>query len=244
MELEAYSEKMTRAERLASLGTLSATLSHELTQPLTVIALSIEDALVELEGISCPNVVTEGLRDSLSEVSNITTIVERFRNFARKSSGMAVDEVEFRVVAEKIVNLLSKSARQAAVTLHLKDVDKLPMVYFDEKELEQLFFALIQNAIQAADGKNPHNLTIEGAVINKYIELRFSDDCGGIEEADVDNVFEPFFTTKALGEGTGLGLCIVQRVAERAGGEVSVENRPGEGVTFAVKLGISENRMS
>lgn len=243
MELEIYREKMTRAERLASLGTLSATLAHELTQPLTVIGLSIEDALAELEGISCPEAVGEGLRDSLSAVSNATTIVERFRSFARKSSGKSVEKVELRIVAEGIIKLLKKSAQQARVAVHLKGVDELPAVYLNEKEMEQLFFALVQNAIHAADGKTAHNLVVEGAVKSEYIELRFSDDCGGIEQADVDKVFEPFFTTKSAGEGTGLGLCIVQRVAERSGGRVRVENRSGEGVTFVVTLGISKDSM-
>jgi len=243
MELDAYREKMTRAEQLASLGTLSATLAHELTQPLTVIGLSIEDALAELEGISCPEAVGEGLRDSLSEVSNVTAIVERFRSFARKSSGKTVEKVGLRIVGERIIKLLKKSAQQSRVSVHLRGIDKLPDVYMNEKDLEQLFFALVQNAIHAADGKKAHNLVIEGGVKSEYIELRFSDDCGGIEQADVDRVFEPFFTTKSAGEGTGLGLCMVQRVAERSGGRVRVENRPGDGVTFVVTLGISKDSM-
>jgi len=244
MELETYREKMTRAERLASLGTLSATLAHELAQPLTVIGLSIADSLAELEGITCPASVTEGLRDSLNEVSSVTSIVERFRSFARKSSGKTVERVELGVVAERVVKFLGKGAEQVGLALQFKGVDELPAVYLNEKDVEQLFFALVQNAIHAADGKKDRELIIDGAVKDGYIELRFSDNCGGIDQADVDKVFEPFFTTKPAGEGTGLGLCIVERVAERSGGRVRVENRPGEGVTFVVTLGIGENTMS
>jgi len=244
IELEAYSDKMTRAEQLASLGTLSATLAHELTQPLTVIGLSIEDALAELEGISCPRAVGEGLRDSLIEVSNATSIVERFRSFARKSSGKTVERVELGVVAERIVKFLGKGAKQAGLTLQIKGVDELPAVYLNQKELEQLFFALVQNATHAAGGKKDRELIIEGAVKDGYIELRFSDNCGGIDPGDVDKIFDPFFTTKPASEGTGLGLCIVERVAERSGGRIRVENRPGEGVTFVVMLGISGTPIS
>lgn len=244
MEIDAYGEKMTQAERLASLGTISATLAHELTQPLTVISLSIEDSLTELEGVSCSRAVKEGLRDSLKEVGNVTAIVERFRNFARKSSAKTVNKVKLKVVAERIIKLLSKSAEQATVDLHVKDLEKLPKVYFNEKEMEQLFFALVQNSIQAADGKGRHKLVIDGAVKDEYIELRFEDDCGGVKADDVESIFEPFFTTKAAGEGTGLGLCIVQRVAERSGGHVRVDNRQGEGLTIIVTLGIAEKRTS
>jgi signal transduction histidine kinase len=63
-----------------------------------------------------------------------------------------------------------------------------------------------------------------------------------VKADDVESIFEPFFTTKAAGEGTGLGLCIVQRVAERSGGHVRVDNRPGEGLTIIVTLGIAEKR--
>ncbi|MBN2136190.1 MAG: PAS domain S-box protein [Sedimentisphaerales bacterium] len=244
MELGAFSEKMTRAERLASFGTLSATLAHELTQPLTVISLAIEDSLAELEGTSCSDTVRDGLRDSLKEVSNVTSIVDRFRYFARKSSEKVVEEVELKAVAERIVKLLNKSAQEAEISLHLKGMEKLPIVYMNEKDLKQLFFALIQNCIQASVGRGRCKLVIDGSVQDKYVELRFADNCGGIEPGDVERVFEPFFTTKAASAGTGLGLCIVQRVAERTGGKVWVENRPGRGSTFVVRLGISGDKIS
>lgn len=243
-ELEAYRDKMVQAERLASLGTLSATLAHELAQPLTVIALAIENSLADLETASCPQAVTEELRDSLDEVANVTSIVERFRDFARKSSVKTVDTVNLDAVARRILKLLSKRAQNAGVALRLKGMDELPPVYLNEKDLEQLFFALVENAIQAADNHKSRGLIIDGAAKDEYIELRFSDNCGGIEPKNVDKIFEPFFTTKPPGQGTGLGLCIVQRVAERSGGKVRLENKPGEGSTFVVTLGIKENETS
>lgn len=243
MELEVYRGKIAQADRLASLGTLSATLVHELTQPLTVITLSIENSLEELEKISCPQTVTDELRDSMSAVSNVTSIAERFRNFARKSSEKTIDRVELGAVAERIVKLLNKGAQQAGIELRLGRLDKLPPVHLNEKDLEQLFFALVQNAMQAAGGKKGRELVIDGAVKRSLIELRFSDNCGGIQPENLDKIFEPFFTTKPAGEGTGLGLCIVQHIAERSGGGVRVENRPGEGAAFIVTLGIDKNKM-
>ncbi len=240
-EFNIYSEKMARAEELASLGTLSATAAHELTQPLTVIRLSIENALTQLEATSSPETVTRRLKDSLTEVSNITSIVERFRNYARRSSEEIVKEVELGAVAEKIVKLLNESARRVKIALCLNDVDKLPPVYSNEKDMEQLFFALVDNAIQAADGKKSRELIISGAVKNEHIELWFSDNCGGIAPDNIDKIFEPFFTTKPKGQGTGLGLCIVQSIVSRAGGEIQVESKFGEGSTFFVTLPIKES---
>ncbi|MHC4296328.1 MAG: ATP-binding protein, partial [Planctomycetota bacterium] len=75
-------------------------------------------------------------------------------------------------------------------------------------------------------------------------ELRFADDCGGIAPEHVDSVLEPFFTTKPPGEGTGLGLCIVQQIASRAGGKVSVESEFGRGSTFLVTIPLDKNGRS
>ena len=238
-ELDMYREKMARAEQLASLGTLSATMAHELTQPLTVANLSIENSLAELEKTSCPGDVVKELKDCLAELSHITSTVNRFRNFARKSSEKTIKQVNLKSLAERITKLLNESAQRTKLGLHLKNMDNLPPLYSNEKDLEQLFFALIDNAIQAADGKKGRQLTISGAVQDTDVELQFSDNCCGIAPENIDRIFEPFFTTRPAGEGTGLGLCIVQRIVSRAGGKVRVESKIGEGSTFSVTLPIN-----
>jgi len=243
-EMEMYRERMARAEQLASLGTLSATVAHELTQPLTVIRLSIENALAKLEATSSPENVTRKLKDSLNEVSNVASIVERFRNFARRSTEEIVVEVDLEAIGTKIVKLLNESAQRAKVALCLNGLDKLPLVYSNEKDMEQLFFALVDNAIQAADGKKSRQLIISGAVKNGHIELWFSDNCGGIAPENIDKIFEPFFTTKPKGQGTGLGLCIVQSIVSRAGGKIRVESKFGEGSTFFITLPTNKDMRS
>jgi PAS domain S-box-containing protein len=242
--LASYREKMIRAKQLASLGTLGATLVHEITQPLTVITLSIENALTKLKTMPCSATVTRKLKDSLAGASSITSIVERFRNDARKSSEGITEEVKLEPVAERTVRFLSESARRARVTLCLKGLDKLPPVYSSEKDMEQLFFALIENAIQAATGKKDRQVVISGDVEGDYVQLRFADNCGGIAPENLGKIFELFFTTKPAGEGTGLGLCIVEHVVSRAGGKVRVESKAGKGSTFFVTLPISAGEKS
>jgi len=237
-ELAAYSERMIRAEQLASLGTLSATLSHELTQPLTVIRLSIQNSLNDLEKMPCPPRVVEDLRDGLAEVASVTAIAERFRSFARRSSEKVARETSIPETAGRVMRLLHESARRASMVLEMQGLDALPAVCIHEKDLEQLFFALAQNAIQAADGRRARHFTILGRREGDQIELQFSDDCGGIAPEILPHIFEPFFTTKPAGEGTGLGLCIVQRVVAQAQGRMSVESNCGSGTTFGVSLPI------
>ena len=71
---------------------------------------------------------------------------------------------------------------------------------------------------------------------NQQIVLSFEDTCGGIPAESLDKIFQPFFTTKGLGEGTGLGLCIVETTVSRLGGKVHVETTAGEGSTFRITL--------
>ncbi len=240
-ELNIYREKMAQAEQLSSVGTLSATLAHELTQPLTVISLSIENSLTELEKTSCPDTVVKDLKEGLSEVSSMTSMVNRFRNFARISIKRTVSKVDLKAVAERIANLLDESAWRAKVTLQVEGMDKLPTIYSCVRELEQLFFSLIENAIQAADGKKSRQVIISSVVKDEHIELQLSDNCGGIAPENLDRIFEPFFTTKPAGERTGLGLCVVERIVNRAGGKVRVESKLGKGSTFFVTLPINKD---
>jgi PAS domain S-box-containing protein len=241
-ELSRYREQMARSEQLASLGTLSATMAHQLTQPLTVIRLSLDNALDELEASSSSETVIRRLKESVTQVSNITSIVERFRNFARKSSGRTVAEINMKAVAVRIASLLSESARSANIILRIRNMDDLPCPWMNENDLEQLLFALIENTIQATDGKKARHLIISGAMKDKHIELRISDDCSGIPPENIDKIFEPFFTTKPRGQGTGLGLCIVQDVVSRNGGRVRVESEVGKGTTFIIRFPFEQDK--
>jgi PAS domain S-box-containing protein len=243
-ELSLYREKITQAEHLASLGILSAEMVHQLTQPLTVIKLSIQNAVAALEGPrwagtqkdSSSKLAAGKLDDSLDAISDITSMIDRFRSFARRSSDIRVSRVNLHSVARKIVELLSETARRARITISFEGVDELPAVYMGKGTPEQLFFALIENAIQAADGKEEHTLVIRGSAENRYVTLRFCDDCGGIAPENLERIFEPLFTTKPAGQGTGLGLCVVQRIVSQAGGTIHAESTYGQGTTFTVTL--------
>ncbi|MHC4203215.1 MAG: PAS domain S-box protein [Planctomycetota bacterium] len=240
-EINTYREHMARTEWLASLGTLSATVAHEFKQPLTVIHLSVDDALDELKAMSARIESTrQGLNETLTQVSNLASIVEEFRNFAGKPMQKVLNEVDIRAVAERVIKYLSGKAEQARIVLRLDEMDRLPPIRISEKDLEQIFFALVENAIHAADGKQVRNLSIRGVVRGNCIELCFSDDCGGIPSENLDDIFEPFFTTKSPDRGTGLGLCVVQKIVSCVGGRVSVKSKFGKGSTFIVTLPVDE----
>jgi len=235
-ELEEFREKMARAEHLASLGTLSATIAHELTQPLTVSRLALQEALAELEDKGCSPEAMEALRESLGGIADAASRVERFRNFARRSSKEAPTYVQIGQVVARTVKLLEGKARESGMSLISQNLDDFPALLANEKDMEQMCFALIENAIQAAGDGRKHRLVVSGATAEGQLLLRFEDDCGGIPDAHEDEVFQPFFTTKPPSEGTGLGLCIVERIVDQTRGKIHVENTPGQGVAFCISL--------
>ncbi len=235
-QLEQYQQHIRQAERLASVGTLSATIAHELTQPLTVIRLSIQFAMAQLKKTGCPPGALDALRDSLDGVADVVARVERFRNYARQSTKANPSHVRLTDIVARTLGLLEDKAHACRVSLASEGLDALPMIHADPKDLEQMCFALIENAIQAADGQEDRQFTVKGQVKGDKIVLSFEDTCGGIATEDLDKIFQPFFTTKALGEGTGLGLCIVESTVSRLGGKIRVETTPAQGSTFHVTL--------
>jgi len=235
-QLPEHHESLRNAERLASLEMISVALAHELTQPLSVVQLAMQSASAELERLNCPDVIRQDLQAGLVACAKTGKIINRFRDFARRPGKPKEIEIHLDHVADRTFRLLEQSAGQARVRLWTENLDAQPALRIREDELDQLFFALVQNAVQAADGLRDRHLLISGALQDSAILLQFQDNCGGIEPAHLPRIFEPFFTTKPPGKGTGLGLYIARRVVYRRGGQISVDSQHGKGTTFTVTL--------
>lgn len=235
-ELDSYYEKMRRAEQLASLGMVSATIAHELNQPLTVIKLFLQLGLRALKDDNDVDKVAEVIDDCLGEITKAASTVDRFRRFARKAAPVYVTEVDLVEVAERVVGLLTEGARRSKLNLSVNVENRPPHIIGNSVELEQMFFVLIQNAIQAADGETRQDMKITISSADNRVQLTFADTCGGIEQENIDKIFEPFFTTKPANVGTGLGLCILERIVKGHSGSVRVESQEGHGTIFYISL--------
>jgi C4-dicarboxylate-specific signal transduction histidine kinase len=228
---------MFRAEQLAGLGTIGAMTSHELNQPLTVIQLLLQQALRQLQAGNTDNSKTmENITDSLAEISKAVKTVDRLRNFARKTSLVDVDVVDLAEISERLVNVLSNNAYRANMEITLNVEDSPININGNMAEFEQMFFILIENAVQAADLAGSGKLAISISRNRDMIEMVFADSCGGVEEENVERIFEPFFTTKLPEKGTGLGLCVLQRIVKKYGGTVRLDNHPPKGAIFLISL--------
>jgi PAS domain S-box-containing protein len=235
-ELSLLREKISLAEKISQVSMLSASLAHELNQPLSVIRLLVQENHDLLRENTDSAGIQENGRKVLEAVSRVTDIIQRYRQYGTRLKAGRSQNIRLGEIAQRIRQVLSQSARMARVEIQVELSKELFLPVGNVEELEQIFFILMQNAIQAADGQVKHTFKILGDQRDDVIILRFEDDCGGIASEIRDKVFEPFYTTKSPDQGTGLGLCILDRIVRNYDGSVEMESRPGQGSTFFVTL--------
>jgi PAS domain S-box-containing protein len=235
-ELNEYRDKMIRTEHLVSLGTLGSAIAHQLNQPLTAIRLFLQQSMRCLDKNTGIQNVRERIQDSLTEINNASNIISRFLQYTHLTPDDMTQKISLASIANKIVTIMADRARKAKMTLRVVGLDTMPELEAVEGEIEQIFFILVQNAIQAADAKKNSQLEISARLVDGQVELKFADTGCGISPENQRKLFQPFFTTKTEGQGTGLGLCILNRIVTRYGGKVSVESQLGIGTTFWVVL--------
>jgi PAS domain S-box-containing protein len=235
-QLEAYHAKMARTEQLASVGTLSATLAHGLSQDLTAVCLPIQNAVAALAPRDDLEDAKSDLEEACVAISKILSRVAQVKMFSRRSWQDSVQYVALDEICERIVTLLGSVMERVRLTVHVECTGEPLKLWANESDIEQLFFSLIENCIQAADTDRDNQLSIGISRDDRQFQLRFSDNGAGIAPEHLEKVFDPFFTTKPPNVGTGLGLFIVKNIVERARGTIQLESRPHEGTTATVVL--------
>lgn len=241
-ELDRYRREVEKTARLAEVGTMGSVMAQQLDEPLTVTRLLLQRIISEFPETATSKAVTESLRKGLSEISKAGDIVGRFRSVAQVPGRTIIAPVDIYQVAKRVMAVFAPSAKRANLSIAIKDMRFLPFMSMTVRELEQVFFILVQNTIDAADLNKHQRLTISCGMGDKQIELLFSDTCGGIKPEKLQYLFEPFFTTEPDAKETGLSLAIAKQIICGHGGEITAESRPGRGTTFRVKLPVEQVR--
>ncbi len=225
-------------ERLASLGTLAHGIAHEINNPLTYVAGSLE---LLATALGAPGALDRA--DLLALASEAKEGTERIREITRQMGSLVrADELprvplDLKSAASMAARMTKSQTRsRATVELALSDV---PLVDADSGRLGQVLINLIINAVQAfGDRPAKQNLVrvSTGTAADGWARIEVSDNGPGIPSDIRDRVFEPFFTTKPVGEGTGLGLSISRSLVESLDGTLTFESEIGQGTTFRVSL--------
>lgn len=236
--MEVASNKLIQAEKLASIGRISAGIAHEIRNALTSVKLNIQK-LVQSDRLD--ETEKEHLSISQEGIGQMEKFIKELLDFTRVS--------ELNLARFSIEQILDESIKTLADTLELKKVvleksyeEGLPQVLVDADKLKQVFLNILRNAYEAVEEKGKINIFLsllkeqEGSKIRVFI----SDDGSGIPEENRETVFEPFYTTKA--SGIGLGLPIARKIIEQHRGTIRVEENAAQGTSFEILIPTEEER--
>ena len=227
-------ERLRRAERLASLGTLVSGVAHELNNPLAAI-VGFTQLLLMDERSSRERDDLETVR---READRMAKIVSDLRLLGRGTHGEARtrETVDLNDVVRHVLRSRGYALSTRNVEVREELAGGLPPVAGDRAQLEQVVLNLVVNAEQAVAEGGERRVSVSTRATGGCVSLCVSDTGRGIAPELRERIFDPFFTTKAPGEGSGLGLSLVNRIVTEHGGEIRVESAPGQGTTFVVDL--------
>jgi signal transduction histidine kinase len=221
------------AEELASIGTLTAGLAHEVGGPMNVIlgyAQMIENSTSE-------DTVRDRARIIREQVSRISKIIETLLAFARPRPVLK-NPVELQKSLEEVLGFLSEEFRKREVTVERR-FEPVPAILGDGAKLQQLFLNLFLNAVDAMPEGGVLRVSLE-CCDRHEVEVRVADSGTGIPEETLAKIFEPFFTSKPRGKGSGLGLAVAKGIVSDHEGRIEVASEMGKGTEFLVSFPVEE----
>ncbi len=236
-ELEHRQEQLIQAKKLASLGTLTSGIAHEINNPLNNILLTAESILEDFDELNKEE-IEEMIVEILQEVRRASSVVKNLLDFSRRRSRGEFELLDLSEVIGSILKLLKNQLMLSGIQLKEEIPKDLPPIKGDLDSLKQVFINLFLNAIQAM----PEGGVLAVAIYIKedMLEVQVKDTGIGMTHEIMEQIFDPFFSTKPVGKGTGLGLSIVYGLVKKHGGTVEVKSIPKQGTTFFVYFPIAK----
>lgn len=222
---------LLQKEKLATIGEMSASIAHELKNPLVSVGGFARRLTRTLEPESSGHKYAEVIQQ---ETERLEKMLDDILSFSKQRL-LCIHEYRLESVLDKALFLEGDKLQQAGINLKLELADNLPLMQGDAEQLEQVFINLIANAGQAMKEGGELRIGSQFSLLrgDPAIRIEISDTGGGIPAKLMRNIFNPFFTTK--GEGTGLGLSISHRIIEHHQGEIEVINTD-TGACFSITL--------
>jgi two-component system NtrC family sensor kinase len=242
-QLKAAHQKLLQSDRLASLGQLSASVAHEINNPVAgVLNLSmLMQRMLKDDGV--PPGRLEEFRKYLSQVTNETTRVGRIVSdllaFSRRSKPQRAP-ADLNKIVRMTLSLAQHKMKLSGVTVEANLREDLPQVRCDGSQIQQVALNLLLNAAEATQTRGERRVEVATSATDGMVLLTVSDNGEGIPKENLAKIFDPFFTTKPEGKGVGLGLAVSYGIVEAHGGDIEVRSKVGEGTTFTVSLPLEQ----
>jgi signal transduction histidine kinase len=226
-------EKLNHSERAAVIGRLTASVAHEIRNPLNVINLSIDHvrtkfAPTDLAQRKQFTLILSSIKD---EIARLKHLVSDLLNYGRPAQ-LAVRTIDMRELIDEMIALVRPQADAQNVSLTVEESPDTAVVLGDRERLKSCLSNITINALQAMPAGG--NLTTKVQGVNGFVEVEIRDTGVGISQEAISKIFEPYFSTKQ--SGFGLGLAVTKKIVEEHQGTIEVTSDVGQGTAFRVKL--------
>lgn len=239
--------QVVQAAKLATVGEMAASLTHELNQPLNIIRMAADAGLILAEeGTKNPDFLLEQTQVIADQVSRMAEIIDHMSVFSRKADPATAVTFEPTGNLRNCVRFLAKEMRNAGVEVEVALPEASRSVRGQPVQLEQVVMNLLGNARDAIVERRARDrqAALRGAIRlslrddGDHLLIEVTDNGGGIPASILPHVFEPFFTTKTAGKGTGLGLSVGDAIIKAMGGSLGAANI-NDGTCFSIRLPVA-----
>lgn len=229
-------EQLRHADRLATIGQLSAGVAHELNEPIGSI-LGFAQLIQKYPRIS--EQVRQDIEKIMKASLHAREVVKKLMLFARQMPPQKTQVNLNQILEEGLYFLESRCAKEGIKVVRSLSPD-LPEITADPAQMTQVLVNVVVNAIQAMP--NGGKLMIQTKASDKFVFITIEDTGVGMSEKIIRQIFLPFFTTKDVGQGTGLGLPVVHGIVTSHGGFINVSSKEGQGTRFEIQLPLKESQ--
>jgi signal transduction histidine kinase len=232
--VEESQQALLRVEKMAAAGRLTASIAHEVNNPLQSVQNCLH--LAGHENVP-PEKRKEYFELAKKELDRLMKTMQRMLDFYRPGAAK-VEQVDLLELLQHVLSLTSQQLGQKNITIQTELPASLPLIYAVSSQIQQIFFNLILNSLDAMSGGG--ELTISARAVKNGVEMIFEDNGPGIPPDRRENVFEPFFSTKE--GGTGLGLTVSYNIVTAHGGTLDLIQGRGSGACFRLFLPMGDKQ--
>jgi two-component system, NtrC family, sensor kinase len=231
-------QSLMQSEKMASIGTLTAGIAHEINNPLAGMSIGLKRISRQPDNHEQIKKYVLLMQEALGRVE---TIIQDLLTFSRKSH-LEFDKVNVCEIVRKTVKLAQYRIKNHNIVFHTDSIDCPHEIFVSSNRIEQVFLNIIINSIDAIQEQMNKLPGFKGEISfairenDSFSFISISDNGTGIEKDLMPKIFDPFFSTKDPGKGTGLGLSVSYQIIKDHGGEITVKSEKDKGTTFTVSL--------
>ncbi len=229
-EKDRVTEQLIQAEKMTAIGTMVSGIGHEINNPLYVI-MGRAEAIRDERDISACN---EYARDIIKHSKHISAIVKNLSGYIRPASQHELEKIDVHERLAEALAMAKLSLLDDRIEVR-QNFAPVPKIAAKQEEIQQVFFNVVRNGIQAMGGKKGV-LEVTTTLEDSQVCIRIRDTGTGIRPEHLGKIFDPFFTTKGPDEGEGLGMYIVQKIVNKYNGTITLESEVGKGTTVTIRF--------